>query len=56
MENNSLRVFYALFKINWEDLIEFFSTGLKITKKNPIWYNNRWRLPNDIVILEKIFN
>jgi len=31
-----------------ERLIEFPSTGLKITKKHPIWLNNKWQLPIDI--------
>ena len=34
-------------------LIEFPSTGLKITKKHPIWWKNQWKLPADIEIENK---
>lgn len=31
-----------------EKLIEFPSSGLKITQKHPVWFNNEWKLPVDI--------
>jgi len=31
-----------------EELVEFNSTKLKITKRHPIWFNDRWQLPCDI--------
>ena len=36
-----------------ERLIEFPSTGLKITQKHPVWFNNQWRLPRDIELQHK---
>jgi len=31
-----------------EKLIEFPSTGLKLTKKHPVCFNNQWQAPIDI--------
>jgi len=31
-----------------EKLVEFHATGLRITKKHPLWFENQWQLPVDI--------